>query len=63
MANVLIERDARGVATVTLNRPEKHNAFNDQVILEIQQAFADVGGDDRVRAILLAANGKSFCAG
>ena len=63
MANVLVERDERGVATVTLNRPEKHNAFNDQVIGEIQEAFAEVGGDDRVRVVLLAANGKSFCAG
>jgi methylglutaconyl-CoA hydratase len=63
MAFVLVDRDARGVATVTLDRPEKHNAFDDQVIREIQDAFTEVGGDDNVRVVLLVANGKSFCAG
>ena len=63
MAYVLVDRDVRGVATVVLDRPDKHNAFNDQVIREIQDAFTDVGGDDNVRVILLVANGKSFCAG
>ena len=63
MAHVLVDRDERGVATVTLDRPEKRNAFNDQVIREIEDAFTDVGGDDDVRAIVLAANGPSFCAG
>ena len=63
MDYVLVDRDARGVATITLDRPEKHNAFNDQVISEIQEAFNDVGGDDNVRVVLLVANGKSFCAG
>ena len=63
MAHVLTERDRYGVATVTLDRPEKRNAFNDEVISEIEAAFADVGGDDAVRVIVLAANGPSFCGG
>ena len=63
MAHVLTERDRYGVATVTLDRPEKRNAFNDQVIGEIEAAFADVGGDDAVRVVVLAANGPSFCGG
>lgn len=63
MAHVLTERDRYGVATVTLDRPEKRNAFNDEVIGEIETAFADVGGDDAVRVVVLAANGPSFCGG
>ena len=63
MAHVLTSRDERGVATVTLDRPEKRNAFNDQVIREIEDVFSEVGADDSVRAIVLAANGPSFCAG
>ncbi|GAB4398011.1 MAG: enoyl-CoA hydratase/isomerase family protein [Rhodoferax sp.] len=51
------------VATVTLNRPEVRNAFNDAVIAELTQAFATLGQDAQVRAIVLAAQGPAFCAG
>lgn len=51
------------VAYVTLNRPEKHNAFDDGVIAELQQAFDQAANDQRVRALILAASGKSFSAG
>lgn len=51
------------VATVTLNRPDVRNAFNDEVIVELTQAFAELGARDDVRCIVLAANGKAFCAG
>ena len=51
------------VATVTLNRPEVRNAFNDQVIAELTEAFAGLGARDDVRAIVLAAQGPAFCAG
>lgn len=51
------------IATVTLSRPDKRNAFNDQVIEELDFAFAKLGQDDGVRAIVLAAKGKAFCAG
>lgn len=51
------------VATVTLNRPEVRNAFNDEVIAELTQAFTTLGQDDAVRAIVLAADGMAFCAG
>lgn len=51
------------VATVTLNRPEKRNAFNDEVIAELKQAFIELGQDDEVRAIVLTGTGKAFCAG
>ncbi|OGB60070.1 MAG: enoyl-CoA hydratase [Burkholderiales bacterium RIFOXYD12_FULL_59_19] len=50
-------------ATVTLNRPEVRNAFNDEVIAELTQAFTELGQDAQVRAIVLAAEGTAFCAG
>ena len=51
------------VATVTLNRPDVRNAFNDATIAELALAFDELGRDEDVRAIILAANGPAFCAG
>ena len=51
------------VATVTLNRPEVRNAFNQEVIAEMTQAFVDLRLRDDVRCVVLAANGPAFCAG
>jgi len=51
------------VATVTLNRPDLRNAFNEQAIAELALVFDELGRSDTVRAIVLAANGMSFCAG
>jgi methylglutaconyl-CoA hydratase len=51
------------VATVTLNRPEVRNAFNEALIAEITQAFQELGQRDDVRCIVLAAQGTAFCAG
>jgi methylglutaconyl-CoA hydratase len=61
MATLKIETGA--VATVTLNRPEVRNAFNDDVIAELTQAFTTLGQNPAVRAIVLAADGPAFCAG
>lgn len=52
-----------GVATVTLNRPEIHNAFNDQLIEELTHIFSELNNDDSVRVVVLTGEGKSFCAG
>lgn len=52
-----------GVARVTLNQPEKHNAFDDAVIQELTSAFKAIDADDSVQVMVLAANGKSFSAG
>jgi methylglutaconyl-CoA hydratase len=52
-----------GVATVTLNRPEVRNAFNDEVIAEITAVFSELAERDEVRCIVLAGNGPAFCAG
>jgi methylglutaconyl-CoA hydratase len=51
------------VATVTLNRPDIRNAFNSATIAELALAFDELGRDEDVRAIVLAANGAAFCAG
>jgi methylglutaconyl-CoA hydratase len=51
------------VATVTLNRPELRNAFNELAIAELALAFDELGQNDLVRAVVLAANGPAFCAG
>lgn len=55
--------DNRGVATVTLNNPGKHNAFDDTIIADLTQAFNDIASDDAVRLMILASQGKSFSAG
>ncbi len=57
------ELDSRGVARLTLNRPEVHNAFDDALIAELTAALEALGGDAKVRAVVLAAEGKSFSAG
>ncbi|RAR65155.1 methylglutaconyl-CoA hydratase [Paraburkholderia unamae] len=51
------------VATVTLNRPDVRNAFNETMIAEVTAAFTALGTRDDARAIVLAGNGKAFCAG
>lgn len=60
---ISIERDARGVATLWLDRPEKHNAMSAQMIAELHGAARDLGADPGVRVVVLAARGKTFCAG
>lgn len=52
-----------GIATVTLNRPEKHNAFDDSVIEQMNQAFENIDADDSIRVMILAAKGMHFSAG
>lgn len=60
---VAIEQDTRGVATLWLDRAEKHNALSAQLIAELHDAAQQLGADDDVRAVVLAARGKTFCAG
>jgi methylglutaconyl-CoA hydratase len=59
VANLTVERDG-GVLRVTLTRPDRRNAFDAALISELAEAFVDVG---RARAVVLAGEGKSFCAG
>lgn len=58
-----LDIDGRGVAALTLNRPERHNALNAVLIDELRRAAALLAGDDRVRVVLLGGAGESFCAG
>jgi len=58
-----LEVDARGVATLTLNRPDKRNALSPALIDALSGAAARLGADDAVRAVVLTGAGDSFCAG
>ncbi len=60
---ISVTTDARGVATLTLNRAEKHNAMSAQMIAELTQAAGQLGADESVRVVVLTGAGKSFCAG
>ena len=53
----------RGVETITLNRPEVRNAFNDEVIAELTAVFLEIAKRPEVRCVVLAGNGPAFCAG
>src|SRR3954467_401203 len=59
---LLIETNG-GVATLTLNRPDKLNAFNRALSGELVAALGSLAKDDKVRAILLTGAGRAFCAG
>jgi len=59
---VRLEREGP-VARVTLNRPDLHNAFDDALIARLTEIADTLGTDDSVRAVVLAGEGKSFCAG
>ena len=65
LSTIAISHGGEGgqVATVTLQRPLMRNAFNARSIAELTWAFSTLGKDDRVRAIVLAAEGVAFCAG
>jgi enoyl-CoA hydratase/carnithine racemase len=61
---VLIEtRDARGVVTLTMNRPASFNALSEEMIAALQSALDRLHDDQSVRVLILAAAGKAFCAG
>uniref|UniRef100_UPI00047F5871 enoyl-CoA hydratase-related protein n=1 Tax=Pseudochrobactrum sp. AO18b TaxID=1201036 RepID=UPI00047F5871 len=57
-----ITRDG-SVATIWMNRPQRHNAFDAALIAELTQAFTQLGADDETRIVVLAGRGKSFSAG
>lgn len=59
----IILQKENGVATVTLNRPEKLNALNEQLILDFIKAFSDISEDRTVRSVIVTGAGRAFCAG
>ena len=60
---VLFEVNEQGIATVTLNTPEKHNAFDDGIIEQLTDIFANISKREDISILVLASNGKSFSAG
>ena len=64
MADIVLSGvDGRGVATVTLNRPEVHNAYDGALIDALVAALEALAADPRVRVLVLRGNGKHFQAG
>lgn len=59
---VLFETE-NGMAVITLNRPEKRNAINRELLIHLYDYLEEVSGNDNIRAAIITGNGKSFCAG
>lgn len=60
---VLLEVNEQGIATVTLNNPDKHNAFDDEIIKQLTDIFVHISKREDISIMVLASNGKSFSAG
>lgn len=60
---LLVEISPKGIATLTLNRPEKHNALDDDLIRKLTEQLLRIDSDSKVRAVVLTGSGASFCAG
>ena len=63
MDKVITDIDDLGVAQVRLNNPDKHNAFDDEIIGELTEVFVAIADNSNVRAMVLGSEGKSFSAG
>ena len=63
MSLITTNIDARGVATLTLNRADKHNALDDATMQELHAALVSIAGNAQVRVVVLTGAGASFCAG
>ena len=60
---ILLRDDQSGVTTLTLNRPKQYNALSKAMLTALQSALDDIAEDQSVRVVVLAANGRAFCAG
>jgi len=60
---ILLRDDNNGVTTLTLNRPKQFNALSQRMLAALQEALDEIARDDRVRVVVIAANGRAFCAG
>ena len=60
---MLTTRDERGVATLTLNRPQQFNALSQEMMAALQTEFDALADDASVRVVVIGAQGKAFCAG
>jgi enoyl-CoA hydratase/carnithine racemase len=60
---ILLREDHDGVTTLTLNRPRQYNALSEAMLAALQAEFDQIVQDESIRVVVLAANGKAFCAG
>jgi enoyl-CoA hydratase/carnithine racemase len=60
---ILRAQDARGLVTLTLNRPQAFNALSEAMLSHLQRELDAIGSDESVRVVVIAAEGKAFCAG
>lgn len=60
---VALQQDERGVATLTLNDPQRFNALGQDMLAALQQRLDALARDERLRVVVLAGSGKAFCAG
>jgi 2-(1,2-epoxy-1,2-dihydrophenyl)acetyl-CoA isomerase len=63
LETIIVDRDDRGIVTVTLNRPHKKNAINGPMWTELFETFTNIGHDDSVHAMILTGAGGEFCSG
>jgi enoyl-CoA hydratase/carnithine racemase len=63
MEAVILTEMTDGVAIVTLNRPKQFNAMSEEVLAALQATLDEIAADDSIRVVVLAANGRAFCAG
>ena len=63
MTELLLREDAGGIATLTMNAPERLNALSDAMLGALKAEFARLAGDRDTRVVILKGNGKAFCAG
>ena len=61
--SIVVTTGGNGVATIKLNRPDKHNAFDETIIAEFTHTLADLGSNPNIRIVILASEGPSFSAG
>src|SRR5210317_841819 len=60
---VLLRHDEDGIATLTLNRPGQYNALSEELLKTLQSELDQIARDETLRVVVIAANGKAFCAG
>ncbi len=63
MYNTILCEKKDSVLKVTLNRPDVYNAFNEEMLFELQKAFKLAAEDSEIRCVILTGAGKSFCSG
>ena len=63
MYKTILSESSEGILTITLNRPDVYNAFNVEMLMELQDAFTKPAEDESVRCVVLTGSGKAFCSG